>query len=525
MLELTAGIRMGWGQNSLRRPGTLFLVWLVLGYLMVFLAAIFGFLAQSIAGPLHSQGLDWLYFAVMGAAAMSIGVFCTVLTASDSLFRTRDNELLLSLPIPYWKILFVRMLGIYLMNLLTIGVSFLPAIFVYLGVSHNYSVFPFGILTLLLLGLLVLVIDCLLGWSISWLSCRFKRKSLISVAVTLAFFTLYYIFYSNFEEILSQFLQQSQAIAASLQYAAYPFYVMGRSGSGDAEGLLQFLVGVLLLLFLAWLLVKKSFFRFAACQEGAVVPHRIWIPTMPVRSPRTALLQKEWRRFSESSNYIVSCGLGPILALGTGCAILLRPDLAEDLFAAFETLFPEVDVRSALILGSVVGLLLAMCTTAAAAVSMEGEHLWILKSLPVKPEEILWAKSDLQFFLCLPALGFLWAVLFFSLEIRWTEGLIAVIYVLLLTRFLSYVNVIWGVLFPNLTWTNELIPLKRSLSVVLALLGGVLEVSVPLLIYISLSPRIGAQPTQIGLLVSMFVACWLAHRWIKKKGVQRWVEL
>ena len=524
LLEATAGIRMEREGGSMRKAGSLFLIFLALGYVLLLLCSMVGFFTKSIAPALWSEGLSWLYFAVVGIAAASIGVLCTVFTASDSLFQGRDNELLLSLPISHWQILLARMLGVYLMNLLAMGLVFVPALLVYLGASHDYGVFPMGMVTFLLLGLFVLVVDCLLGWVIAAASLQVKRKSLVAVVLAVVFLLAYYQVYSHFEAYLSYFLSQSQAIAAALRRAAYPLYVFGQSGSGDVAGLLQFAAFVGLLLLPTWLLLKRSFFRLAARQGDSAVSQPSSI-SAPAHRPAAALLQKEWRSFSGSSNYILSCGLGLILAGTMGFSLLAQPEMGQNLFSSFERLLPQVQMKSGLILGSMACVCLSMCNTAAASVSLEGERLWILKSLPIKPETILLTKADLQWLLCLPAGVFLLAVCALSVRFPWTETLIAAGYVLLVTRFLSYLNVIWNIRFPKLTWTSELVPMRQSLSVVLAGLGGMFLVMMLLLCYISLAPYLGHGPTQGGLMVLVLAACGLSHRWIMGRGAQLWREL
>lgn len=524
-LELTAGIRIGRARDGLRKRGTLFFLFLLFGYLFVLLFAMFGFFAKSIVTALYDQGLDWLYFSVMGIAAASVGSFCTVLTTATNLFRARDNEILLSLPVSYKQIIFVRMLGIYLANLLIMGIVFIPAIFVYLGASHKYSLFLFDVLTFLLLGLLVLGVNCLLGWFISLFSSRIRHKSLFSLLLSFAFLGTYYLFYSHLEQIIASILSDSESLGNSLRNIAYPFYVLGLSGCGETAGLLQFSAFVILLLFPAWHLVKQSFFRFTNSQNERLTFSGAQPVAVTARSQTAALLRREWKRFSASSDYILSCGLGLVITVAMGCGLLLKPDMAETLALSLETLFPNINAKSAVVIGSVAGLCLSLCNIAAVSVSLEGNRLWILKSLPVKSGKILCTKADFQFFLCLPAGVFLLTVFYLTIDMLWVEYLLSAFYVLLFTRFLSYMNVIWNILFPNLTWINEVIPLKRSISVFISLLGGILAALLPLLIYAGFSPYADQSILTAALLALFAAACLAARRWLRGKGASLWEEL
>ena len=75
--------------------------------------------------------MGWLYFALMGLLAILLGAFGSVFTTYSGLYLAKDNDLLLSLPIPVNTLIAARLLGVYLMGLMYSGVVMLPAIIVY----------------------------------------------------------------------------------------------------------------------------------------------------------------------------------------------------------------------------------------------------------------------------------------------------------------------------------------------------------------------------------------------------------
>src|SRR5699024_12410328 len=75
-----------------------------------------GALAALICQPLSDAGLDWLYFALMGAGALLAGVMGGGFTAYGILYCARDNEQLLALPIPPGLILAARRGGVRLVG-------------------------------------------------------------------------------------------------------------------------------------------------------------------------------------------------------------------------------------------------------------------------------------------------------------------------------------------------------------------------------------------------------------------------
>ena len=94
-------------------------------------------LAALICQPLSDAGLDWLYFALMGAGALLAGVMGGGFTAYGILYCARDNEQLLALPIPPGLILAARMASVWLLGAGYLAVILLPAYAVYFALGRT----------------------------------------------------------------------------------------------------------------------------------------------------------------------------------------------------------------------------------------------------------------------------------------------------------------------------------------------------------------------------------------------------
>lgn len=62
--------------------------------------------------------MDWMYFALMGFTSVFLGAFGSVFNTFSSLYLSKDNDLLLSMPIPVNAIMVSRLLSVYLMGLM-----------------------------------------------------------------------------------------------------------------------------------------------------------------------------------------------------------------------------------------------------------------------------------------------------------------------------------------------------------------------------------------------------------------------
>ena len=67
----------------------------------------------------------------MGLLAVLLGAFGSVFNTYSGLYLAKDNDLLLSLPIPVRTVIASRLLGVYLMGLMYSAVVSVPAVIVY----------------------------------------------------------------------------------------------------------------------------------------------------------------------------------------------------------------------------------------------------------------------------------------------------------------------------------------------------------------------------------------------------------
>ncbi len=104
----------------------LFIVLFVL-IMVGMLGGVFTFLSLTLCDAMTSAGMDWLYFALMGLMAIFLGAFGSVFNTYSSLYIAKDNDLLLSMPIPVKIIMGSRLMSVYLMGLMYAAVIFIPA--------------------------------------------------------------------------------------------------------------------------------------------------------------------------------------------------------------------------------------------------------------------------------------------------------------------------------------------------------------------------------------------------------------
>ena len=306
MLELNRGFFYNQKNGAARSKASCIVMIVLFALLMVgFLGGLFTYLAFSICGPLVEANVGWLYFSIFGLLSLALGVLGSVFNTYSGLYLAKDNELLLSLPIPVRYLLMVRLLGVYLMGLMYSAVAILPAVVVYyIVVPVDIAGIVGPVVLTLLLSLLVLFLSCLLGWVVAKLSTKLKSKSFISALLALAFIAAYYFVYFKASALLRELVQNAAIYGDRIHAKAYLLYLIGRVGEGDWLSMLLLTLIVAILLGATLYVLAKTFLQIATAQGGVA---KAVYKAAPVRrkSVFSALLSKELRRFSSSANYML----------------------------------------------------------------------------------------------------------------------------------------------------------------------------------------------------------------------------
>ena len=489
---------------------------LLFAALMIGLGGMFTGLSVSLCAPLTQAGMGWLYFALMSLLAIFLGAFGSVFN-TYSLRRNAE----LSLPIPVRTLMASRLLTVYLMGLMYSAVVILPAVIVYwVTVSTAPMALLGGVLLTALISIFVLTLSCALGWVVAKVSRKLKHKSFITVIVSLAGLAIYYFFVFKAQTAIEQLVANAAVYGEKIKGAAHPLYVFGLTGTGDVTAMLLSAAVILALFALTWTLLSRSFLQIttASGASGKAVYRE---KAVKRRSIDGALFGKELARFTASPNYMLNCGLGILLLPVAGVALLIK---GGELLLLLQMAFGDRGGCVEVLLCTGVCAIASMNDMATPSVSLEGKSLWLAQSLPVKPWQVLRAKLKVQLALtALPALVPL-ACMAFILPVTAALPLVfaeALAYI----AFSACLGLTLGVARANLTWTSELMPIKQSLAVTIALFGGWLYAIVFAGLYLWQGWKLGAAAyLAIAAAVTLAVTALLL-RWLKTKGAQRFAML
>lgn len=232
-------------------------------------------------------------------------------------------------------------------------------------------------------------------------------------------------------------------------------------------------------------------------------------------------MSKELSRFAASPNYILNCGLGTLFLVAAGVAMLVK---GGDLVNVLSMIGLKVGALPVLACAALC-IVASMNDMAAPSVSLEGKTLWLSQSLPIDPWKILRAKLNVQ--LLLTSLPMLFASI--CVLIVWQGTVLENVLILLLPQLYVLFSALFGLMIgltrPNFTWTNEIVPIKQSMGVAIALFGGWLYAIVLGGLFLLVKTPINPALYMLAFAAATAAASAALYFWLKKRGSRLFAAL
>ena len=506
------------------RPKWQIALWFVFFFVVIFgvLGGMFTVLSYSMCETLVSLDVGWLYFLLMSMIAILMGTFGSVFNTYAGLYLAKDNDLLLSLPIPINTIIASRLLNVYIMGAMYSLTALVPTLIVYwVTVGFTPVRFVCGIIQMLIVTLIVMLLSCILGWAVAKISQRFKNKSFIGVFAALLFIAAYYYFYFKANNMLNDLLANAVVYGKEIKGSAYALYLFGRIGEGSLPAAAVFLAVSAALCALVWIVISRTFFSIAA-NRGITEKKQYHEKTVKQRSVSGALLAKEFKAFTSSANYMLNCGLGVLLIPAAGVLILLKGNV---IIEALDEVFIAAPGTTAVMLSIMLCMLTSMIDMAVPSVSLEGKSIWIPQSLPVPAKSVLRAKAGVQLILTGIPIVFAAVCAALVLNASVTVKVLSVSTAAAFTFFSTMFGMFVGVRMANLSWTSELSVIKQSGFMTIVLFGTWIVCAAMILLWLFVAYGIGAA-AYLGALTVLYAAAgaYFLH-WLDTKGAEHFSQL
>ncbi len=419
-----------------------------------------------------ASDMEWLYYAMGALLVLMISFLLTMFYAQGAIFVARDNEMLLSMPIPPSAILGSRILSLLVLNLtmdlvllLGVGLARLKA-----GPIPAEGIVLF-LLSALLLPFLSSALSCLLGWLVSLITRRMRMKNLFQMVFSIALMVLFYLVSQNLNTYVQQIMQSSGDIAAAIRRVLPPFYFMGSAVAGG--NWLHFLIYAAFCLVpfaLVYLILSASFIRIVTVRPATV---KMGYDGSEVRSSSVtmALAKKDLRRFISSPSYMLNAGLGIPLSVAVGLVALIGG--VKSILGILGVVSDSEDVSAMLPLVGcfILGMAVSMNYLSAPSISVENKSLWIMRSMPITARQAIGSKLLFHLIPGIPS-ALVGSVLF-CLACRpedFAQGLCLVLIPPLLTLFSAAFGLFINLRMHRFDYQSEAAAVRNSASSVITCL-------------------------------------------------------
>lgn len=477
----------------------------------------FSVLGQSFG----ALGLNGIFFSMTGLCTFSLMFAGSVFFAKAQLYEAKDNELLLSMPVRPGDILLSRLCMLMVVNL-AFG---LPAVVPAAIIGVKYMA-PGGaglaafVLLFALLPFFALAVSALAGWALSILTARVKHKSIVATVLCVVLILGYSWFMARLNTTVMDIASHADDFAAALGAVAPVYWFGAAIADGNMGHMLAVTALFIAVSALTYMLLSSTFIRTATSNRG-FSKNRYVERRTKTASADAALLRRELARFSSSSAYIVNAGLGLIFLLIAAAALLIKRSAVLELIAAVPQLRPFI----APLLILALCFLSAMNLISAPSVSMEGQNLWIVRSLPVDAFQVLRAKLRVHLLLGLPPV--LTAGLVCLCVFKLTAGQAVLLLALptAMTVFVGLLGLAENLRHPNLDWANEAQAVKTGLGLLYTMLISWAVLALTVLV-VHLTGELSSYSTAAwGLLGLLTLASLLLLRWLRSGGAERFRRL
>ena len=522
---LFARMFLGKRSKKKRNPAVTVLIILLAIYVLSSFIFSFGAIFLQLNKQLFLMDLGWFYFSFMGIGIFAFGFISSIFAAQSQLFGARDNEFLLSLPVKPRAILAGRLASLLLLEYLFAALFALPAFVIWVFYQPVTAVSVlFFVVVVLTLPLAALALASLFAWLIALLTSRMRNKNVLTLVFSLAFLGLYFWVFTNLTGHMNQLILMGAQLAAAVRESLFPLYHLGVAiEQGNVISLLIYLICTIAPFVIMVLILSSNFVKITTTNRGAL-KIKYTEKALKVSGVRTAFIMKELRHFLANPMYILNSALGGVFMLVGAVLLGIKRDMVLGIIEDMNK--TGITLSAATLVCVMLSVISALNMVSAPSISLEGKNLWIAKSLPVRPFDILMSKAEMHLLVCgIPAVVSS-LICAFVLQVTALQFLVMILLPVLLTALSAFFGVTINLQFPKFDWINELQPIKQSVSVLLTMFGTFALVAALAALYVlALSPvmRVEIYMLLCAALFAAFIA--MLYVYFKNGGSRRFEAL
>ena len=459
-----------------------------------------------------------IYLLIITVSSL-ICFITTISKANTYIFRTKDYDFLMSLPIKSSTIIVTKLLSLYLYNLLFVVTLFLSVDIAYIiGAGFDAGLILLSIPAMLIIPFFPMTVSSFIAFLLGFIPLKQKTKNLLSML-------LYIIMFGGFMAIYFYGMSSNQGNAVAVYDVLGEYYFLGKwlfdgMANLNVVHLLLFL-GISVGSFLIFVIIVGRFFlAINGMMSGNRVKsnYKLQNEKYEKKGEVKTIFQKEVRSLLNYPQVLIQIASGPIMSIVM--AVMMPIVILQNSDISFGELGLDDGNLLMLIVGAFMIFTLTLVSSTASSISLEGKSFWIIKCSPVKTTNIFWGKCLVNIILTIPI-----AIIdIIIIEIFFKANIIITILVFIMivgyVLFTTFMGLVFNLLAPKFDYDNPVKAVKQGKPVLYTMLMdfGIIIVTGILLVVANMFGGIYASAIAGAVLGIVF--CIISYFILFKKGPQ-----
>ncbi|MEN8076779.1 ABC transporter permease [Clostridioides difficile] len=441
---------------------------------LLLIAAVICFMTTSysiaLATVLKPMGYLDLILIVAILFSCILSFITSIYKAQGTLFSSKDYDLLMALPIKNSTILTSKILGLMSISYIGTALIIVPASIVYFIYNSSLSWIFFIILLigLIFIPMIPIIAASIIAVIITFISSRFKHKNIVTIVVGMIAFLLIMLVSINMQNYINAFIANSDSIVKALSSIYIPaMYLKEALVNYDIVSLMKFAL-ISIIPFLIFIIIFSKTFKTINGKLGESYKKANYkVIKLEKSSVTRALVNQELRRYFATPIYVMNTAVGMVLLVSASIATLFINKETLATFLGYPEIVNMLPIGILAVLVFTIGL---SCITNS-SISLEGNRLWILKSLPIAPNDIFKGKIITNLIITIPASIIANIIFYIGLKFDIKYLIFNLVISIIFAIISAVLGLIINLYFPKMEWTNPTIVVKQSASVMITSLG------------------------------------------------------
>ena len=452
-------------------------------FITIYLMILMGFYSDKLIGMLKPVHLEFVALSLFALGISLISLIEGIYKSGSLLFNCNDDDMLLSLPVKKETILFVRVFKFYVFELLYNSLFILPVMVIYaIKVVPGWTYYLSSFIALLLLPIIPIVLSCIIGFIITYLSSKFKGKNIFQTVFTVAFLLLVMYLSYNMDGFVNDLIKKASSINDFITKLYYPVgsYISLVTDFNIMTLILYIIVHIIISVITIFIL-SKVYFKINSGFKKVLISHKNSNYIIKSNSKRKAFIKKELNKFFSTPVFITNAGFGLVLFV---VACLFCCFKSDYIIKIMEQISPGMNVKDYLpvFMFGLICFTSLMTSITSSMISLEGKSFNILKSLPLKPIQIVLYKVLSALIIMIPCIIIGDLIVFIKFRFDIVSVLLILIASILLPLVAELIGILVNLKYPKIDAVNDTEVVKQSMSSLIATFTGMGLVGVTIIL-------------------------------------------